>query len=634
MILLAATDIRKVYGEKVIFNQLSLSIHSEDKIGLIGINGTGKSSLLKILSGFETADAGDLVTSNELMVEYLPQNPHFEEDATVIEQIFKGTSRFMQVLKNYEETALALDKNPEDTTLQQRLLSLTTEMDAVGAWQAESEAKAILTKLGITDFNQKVGNLSGGQKKRIALAGALIRPCNLLIMDEPTNHLDNDTIDYLEELLKNKKCAVLMVTHDRYFLDRVTNKIVELENGKLYTYEGNYGTYLELSAQRASMEQRLEEKQKTLFKQELEWMRKGVEARRTKQKARQDRFHELKDNMQFRQTEKMDIGLATSRLGKKVVEMENVSKAFGERTLIRDFTYNFIKGERIGIIGNNGLGKSTLLNLITGELQADSGTIEIGETVRIGYYSQENKGLDDKMRVIDYVKERGEYVRSEDGSLVSASKMLERFLFPSSMQYTPIGKLSGGEKRRLYLLGVLMNDVNVLLLDEPTNDLDIQTLQILEDYIEHFNGPVIAVSHDRYFLDRISDKLFVFEGNGVIKDSVGGYSDYVAYRKEAAKEMAAPAQEAKAKADTWKKTTATKLKMSYNEMKEFENIESDIEKLEAGLEQIEEDMAKEASNYSKLGELMAEKERQEAALEEKMARWEYLSELDEKIKNQ
>ncbi|MEG0318413.1 MAG: ABC-F family ATP-binding cassette domain-containing protein [Niameybacter sp.] len=634
MILLAATDIRKVYGEKVIFNQLSLSIHSEDKIGLIGINGTGKSSLLKILSGFETADAGDLVTSNELMVEYLPQNPHFEEDATVIEQIFKGTSRFMQVLKNYEETALALDKNPEDTTLQQRLLSLTTEMDAVGAWQAESEAKAILTKLGITDFNQKVGNLSGGQKKRIALAGALIRPCNLLIMDEPTNHLDNDTIDYLEELLKNKKCAVLMVTHDRYFLDRVTNKIVELENGKLYTYEGNYGTYLELSAQRASMEQRLEEKQKTLFKQELEWMRKGVEARRTKQKARQDRFHELKDNMQFRQTEKMDIGLATSRLGKKVVEMENVSKAFGERTLIRDFTYNFIKGERIGIIGNNGLGKSTLLNLITGELQADSGTIEIGETVRIGYYSQENKGLDDNMRVIDYVKERGEYVRSEDGSLVSASKMLERFLFPSSMQYTPIGKLSGGEKRRLYLLGVLMNDVNVLLLDEPTNDLDIQTLQILEDYIEHFNGPVIAVSHDRYFLDRISDKLFVFEGNGVIKDSVGGYSDYVAYRKEAAKEMAAPAQEAKAKADTWKKTTATKLKMSYNEMKEFENIESDIEKLEAGLEQIEEDMAKEASNYSKLGELMAEKERQEAALEEKMARWEYLSELDEKIKNQ
>ncbi|MEG2546255.1 MAG: ABC-F family ATP-binding cassette domain-containing protein [Niameybacter sp.] len=634
MILLAATDIRKVYGEKVIFNQLSLSIHSEDKIGLIGINGTGKSSLLKILSGFETADAGDLVTSNELMVEYLPQNPHFEEDATVIEQIFKGTSRFMQVLKNYEETALALDKNPEDTTLQQRLLSLTTEMDAVGAWQAESEAKAILTKLGITDFNQKVGNLSGGQKKRIALAGALIRPCNLLIMDEPTNHLDNDTIDYLEELLKNKKCAVLMVTHDRYFLDRVTNKIVELENGKLYTYEGNYGTYLELSAQRASMEQRLEEKQKTLFKQELEWMRKGVEARRTKQKARQDRFHELKDNMQFRQTEKMDIGLATSRLGKKVVEMENVSKAFGERILIRDFTYNFIKGERIGIIGNNGLGKSTLLNLITGELQADSGTIEIGETVRIGYYSQENKGLDDKMRVIDYVKERGEYVRSEDGSLVSASKMLERFLFPSSMQYTPIGKLSGGEKRRLYLLGVLMNDVNVLLLDEPTNDLDIQTLQILEDYIEHFNGPVIAVSHDRYFLDRISDKLFVFEGNGVIKDSVGGYSDYVAYRKEAAKEMAAPAQEAKAKADTWKKTTATKLKMSYNEMKEFENIESDIEKLEAGLEQIEEDMAKEASNYSKLGELMAEKERQEAALEEKMARWEYLSELDEKIKNQ
>nr|WP_307992215.1 ABC-F family ATP-binding cassette domain-containing protein [uncultured Niameybacter sp.] len=634
MILLAATDIRKVYGEKVIFNNLSLSIHSEDKIGLIGINGTGKSSLLKILVGLETADGGDIVTSNELMVEYLPQNPHFEEDATVIEQIFKGTSRFMQVLRNYEETTLALEQNPEDEALQQKLLSLTTEMDAVGAWQAESEAKAILTKLGITDFNQKVGQLSGGQKKRIALAGALIRPCNLLVMDEPTNHLDNDTIDYLEEMLKNKKCAVLMVTHDRYFLDRVTNKIVELEDGKLYTYEGNYGTYLELSAQRASMQQRLEEKQKSLYKQELEWMRKGVEARRTKQKARQDRFHELKENMQFKQNDKMDIGLATSRLGKKVIEMENVSKSFGDKVLVKDFTYNFIKGERIGIIGNNGLGKSTLLNLITGELQPDSGVIEIGETVRIGYYSQESKGLDESMRVIDYVKERGEYVRSEDGSLVSASKMLERFLFPSHMQYTPIGKLSGGEKRRLYLLGVLMNDVNVLLLDEPTNDLDIQTLQILEDYIEHFNGPVIAVSHDRYFLDRISDKLFVFEGNGVIKDSVGGYSDYIAYRKQEEKEVPTSTQVEKPKADTWKKPSSTKLKMSYNEKKEFESIESDIEKLEEKLEQIEAEMIKEASSYSKLGELMTQKEGLEAALEEKMARWEYLSELDEKIKNQ
>ncbi|MDA3730678.1 ABC-F family ATP-binding cassette domain-containing protein [Niameybacter massiliensis] len=634
MILLAATDIRKVYGEKVIFNQLSLSIHSEDKIGLIGINGTGKSSLLKILAGFETADGGDLVTSNELMIEYLPQNPYFEEDATVIEQIFKGTSRFMQVLKNYEETSVALEKDPDNTKLQEKLLSLTTEMDAVDAWQAESEAKAILTKLGITDFNQKVGNLSGGQKKRIALAGALIRPCNLLIMDEPTNHLDNDTIDYLEEILKNKKCAVLMVTHDRYFLDRVTNKIAELEDGKLYTYDGNYGKYLEISAERAIMQQRLEEKQKTLYKQELEWMRKGVEARRTKQKARQDRFHELKDNMQFKQADKMDIGLATSRLGKKVIEMENVSKAFGDRILIRDFTYNFIKGERIGIIGNNGLGKSTLLNLITGELTPDSGVIEIGETVRIGYYSQESKDMDDSMRVIDYVKERGEYVRSEDGSLVSASKMLERFLFPSHMQYTPIGKLSGGERRRLYLLGVLMNDVNVLLLDEPTNDLDIQTLQILEDYIEHFNGPVIAVSHDRYFLDRISDKLFVFEGNGVIRDSVGGYSDYIAYRKEEVKEANSSIQESKAKADTWKKNTQTKLKMSYNEKKEFESIDSDIENLELKLEALEAEMVKEASNYSRLGELMAEKENVELALEEKMARWEYLNELDEKIKNQ
>lgn len=634
MILLAATDIRKVYGEKVIFNNLSFSIHSEDKIGLIGVNGTGKSSLLKILAGFETADKGELVTSNELRIEYLPQNPQFDEEATVIEQIFKGTSKFMQTLKNYEATTQALEKEPENTALQQKLLDLTTEMDAVDAWQAESEAKAILTKLGISNFEEKVGNLSGGQKKRIALAGALIRPCNLLIMDEPTNHLDNDTIDYLEELLKNKKCAILMVTHDRYFLDRVTNKIAELEDGKLYTYEGNYGTYLELSAQRESMQKRMEEKQKTLFKQELEWMRKGVEARRTKQKARQERFHDLKDQMQFKQNEKMDMGLATSRLGKKVIEMEEVCKSYGDKVLIKDFTYNFIKGERIGIIGNNGVGKSTLLNIITEEIPLDSGKLEIGETVRIGYYSQENKGLEDSMRVIDYVKERGEYVRSEDGSLVSASKMLERFLFPSHMQYTPIGKLSGGEKRRLYLLGVLMNDVNVLLLDEPTNDLDIQTLQILEDYIENFHGPVIAVSHDRYFLDRISDKLFVFEGNGVIRDSVGGYSDYLAFRKQEAKESMSLQQEAKVKQDSRKKTTQTKLKMSYNEKIEFENIEADIEKIELDLEGVEREMTKEASNYSRLNELMKDKERLEGELEQKMERWEYLSELDEKIKNQ
>lgn len=634
MILLAATDIKKVYGEKVIFNQLALSIHSEDKIGLIGINGTGKSSLLKILAGIETADAGEITTSNELIIEYLPQNPAFDPEATVLEQIFKGTSRFMQVLKNYEEVMVALQQQPENEYLQEKLLKLTTEMDAVDAWQAESEAKAVLTKLGITDFNQKVGHLSGGQKKRIALAGALIRPCNLLIMDEPTNHLDNDTIDYLEEMLKNKKCAVLMVTHDRYFLDRVTNKIVELEDGQLYTYEGHYQTYLELKEQRESIQRRMEDKQKTLYKQELEWMRKGVEARRTKQKARQERFYELKEQMHFKSNDKMEIGFATSRLGKKVIEMQDVCKAYGDKVLVKDFTYHFIKGERIGIIGNNGLGKSTLLNLITQEIKPDQGSIEIGETVRIGYYSQESKDMDDTMRVIDYVKERGEYVRAEDGSLVSASKMLERFLFPPHVQYTPIGKLSGGEKRRLYLLGVLMNDVNVLLLDEPTNDLDIQTLQILEDYIEQFTGPVIAISHDRYFLDRISDKLFVFEGNGVIRDSVGGYSDYLEYRK--AKEQASipVKQEHKEKTESWKKKTQTKLKMSYNEKMEFEHIEEDIEKLEEKLADLEVEMAKEASNYSRLNDLIKEKEQLENEMAYKMERWEYLSELDEKIKNQ
>ncbi len=630
MILLTATEMSKIYGEKVIFNKISFSINSQDKIGLIGINGTGKTSLLRMLAGQEVPDQGELTTSNELVVEYLPQNPYFDESATVIEQVFKGNSEFMQVLRTYEQTMVELERQPESTALQEKVIAASEAMDRVGAWQVESEAKATLTKLGIVDFTQKVGEMSGGQKKRIALAGALIRPCNLMILDEPTNHLDNDTIDYLEEVLKTKKCAILMVTHDRYFLDRITNKILELDSGNIYEYQGNYATFLDLKAQREATEKRMEEKQRTLFKQELEWMRKGVEARRTKQKARQERFYELENKMGTVRQDKLEIGLQTSRLGKKVIEMKAVSKSLGDKCLLKDFTYTFLRDDRIGIIGDNGIGKSTLLNMITGQLTPDAGTIDTGETVKIGYYSQESKDMDESLRVIDYIKEKAEYITTADGTQLSASKMLERFLFPPTVQYTPIHKLSGGEKRRLYLLSVLMEDINVLLLDEPTNDLDIQTLQILEDYIDYFDGPVLTVSHDRYFLDRICEKLFVFKGNGDVQYSVGNYTDYKVYREEVNQQVKVPLKKT---GDTRVKTQ-TKLKFSYHEKLEYEQIDEVIEKLEAALEGVEQEMTKAASNYGRLNELTKEKEALEAQLMEKMERWEYLNELAEKIQLQ
>ncbi|MBQ2777230.1 MAG: ABC-F family ATP-binding cassette domain-containing protein, partial [Peptococcaceae bacterium] len=509
----------------------TLNIDSDDKIGLLGINGTGKSTLLKILAGVAQADSGEIQTSNQLVLEYLPQHPQFDENATVLQQIFRGESPFMKIMRDYELTVELLEQHPDDEALTQKLLELSAEMDRHNAWQLESEAKAILNKLGIHNVSARVGDLSGGQKKRIALAGALIRPCNLLILDEPTNHLDNDAIEFLEQHLKAKNCALLMVTHDRYFLDRVTNRIVELSSAKLYSYEGNYEKFLELKTQREEDERRIQEKAHALYKQELAWMRKGVEARRTKQKARIERFYELEDSLVSTQDDKLEISLQHSRLGKKIIEIEHLHKTFGTDTVpkvcIDNFTYAVVRDDRIGIVGNNGMGKSTLLNVIAGKLPYDSGSVVLGDTVRIGYYTQDNANLPDDMRVIDYVREKGEYIHSSDGTLISAARMLERFLFSGAQQHSLIGQLSGGEKRRLYLLGVLMADVNVLLLDEPTNDLDIQTLQILEDFIDHFSGPVIAVSHDRYFLDRIAHRIFAFEGNGKVTIYTGNYSDYI-----------------------------------------------------------------------------------------------------------
>ena len=631
MLLLSATDLCKTHGLKIIFDHISLHIDSGDKIGLLGVNGTGKSTLLRILSGLAQADEGEIQTSNQLVLEYLPQHPDFDEDATVLQQIFRGESPFMKVLRNYEQTLDALERYPGDQQLTQQLLDLSAQMDAQNAWQLESEAKAILNKLGIHDVSAKVQTLSGGQRKRIALAGALIRPCNLLILDEPTNHLDHEAIEFLEQHLKNKNCALLMVTHDRYYLDRVTNRILELSNGKLYAYEGNYETFLELKTQREEEQQRIQEKAQALYKQELAWMRKGVEARRTKQKARIERFYQLEDSLTVQQEDKLEISLQHSRLGKKIIELDHLHKTFGDKVCIDDLTYTVVRDDRIGIIGNNGLGKSTLLNIIGKQLPYDSGSVILGDTVRIGYYTQDNSDLPLDMRVIDYVREKGEYIHSSDGSLISAARMLERFLFSGAQQHAFIHQLSGGEKRRLYLLGVLMDDVNVLLLDEPTNDLDIQTLQILEDFIDHFNGPVLAVSHDRYFLDRIARRIFAFEGNGVVDIYTGNYSDYAEKKQQAEPTEAAPAPKEK-KGDTRQRTQ--KIKFTYQEAKEYDAIENDIAALETQIQQCDLDMAANSTDFAKLNELNQQKERLEQQLSEKMERWEYLMNKAEQIAQQ
>ena len=631
MLLLSATDLCKTHGLKIIFDHISLHIDSGDKIGLLGVNGTGKSTLLRILSGLAQADEGEIQTSNQLVLEYLPQHPDFDEDATVLQQIFRGESPFMKVLRNYEQTLDALERYPGNQQLTQQLLDLSAQMDAQNAWQLESEAKAILNKLGIHDVSAKVQTLSGGQRKRIALAGALIRPCNLLILDEPTNHLDHEAIEFLEQHLKNKNCALLMVTHDRYFLDRVTNRILELSNGKLYAYEGNYETFLELKTQREEEQQRIQEKAQALYKQELAWMRKGLEARRTKQKARIERFYQLEDSLTVQQEDKLEISLQHSRLGKKIIELDHLHKTFGDKVCIDDLTYTVVRDDRIGIIGNNGLGKSTLLNIIGKQLPYDSGSVILGDTVRIGYYTQDNSDLPLDMRVIDYVREKGEYIHSSDGSLISAARMLERFLFSGAQQHAFIHQLSGGEKRRLYLLGVLMDDVNVLLLDEPTNDLDIQTLQILEDFIDHFNGPVLAVSHDRYFLDRIARRIFAFEGNGVVDIYTGNYSDYAEKKQQAEPTEAAPAPKEK-KGDTRQRTQ--KIKFTYQEAKEYDIIENDIAALETQIQQCDLDMAANSTDFAKLNELNQQKERLEQQLSEKMERWEYLMNKAEQIAQQ
>lgn len=572
MNILTVENISKSFSEKPLLSDISLGIDDADKIGVIGINGTGKSTLLKLIAGIEQPDSGKIVKGSSVRIGYLSQNPEFDPD-----------KRVSDLAEGFE-------------------------------------VQSVLTKLGITDFDAKVGSLSGGQRKRIALAHALVNPSELLILDEPTNHLDNEAIDWLEQYLKRRKGALLMITHDRYFLDRVANEIIEIDNGTLYTYKGNYSYFLEKKLEREALEIASEKKRRSLYRNELAWIRQGAQARSTKQKARIERFEKLGEQAVDLTKEKLDMSMEGSRLGRKIIELDHVSKSYEGLKYIDDFSYIVLRSDRIGVIGPNGVGKSTLMGLISGEIKPDSGSVDVGQTVKIGLFSQETTHMPEDMRVIEYIKEV---------SPTGASQMLERFLFPPEKQWTPISKLSGGEKRRLYLLRVLSEAPNVLLLDEPTNDLDIETLTVLEEYLEEFDGAVIAVSHDRYFLDRMADSIFVFEGGGRIAKHTGNYFDYISEiaivkAPEKAVEKSAEKKPAQAKEKP--------LKFSYKEQREFESIDSDIADLEQKIEEMEGKIEKSATDFVKLQKLLEEKGELEEQLEFKMERWIYLNELSEKIK--
>ena len=635
MNLITLENISKSYSEKILANNVSLGINEGEKIGLIGVNGTGKSSFLKIVAGVEEPDEGTVTKGNRVRIEYLAQTPDYDDNATVLEQVFKGNSEEMRILREYEELLEKIDKGEVKENDSERLIRLQGKIDALNLWDMESEAKNVLTKLGITNFEEKVGNLSGGQKKRIMLAAALITPCELLILDEPTNHLDNETISWLEEYLNSRKGALLMITHDRYFLDRVTNRILELDRGRLFSYDGNYSVFLEKKMERIAIEKASEEKRQNLMRKELAWVRRGAKARTTKQKARLQRFDELVNQEGFIENENIEISVMGTRLGKKIIEIEHLNKSFGDKKIVDDFNYIVLRRDRIGIVGPNGIGKSTLMGMIEGKVKPDSGEIIKGETVKIACFSQEDTHMHPEMRAIDYIKEAGEYLQTATGERITASQMCEKFLFDGTLQWTMIGMLSGGERRRLHLLRVLMEAPNVLLLDEPTNDLDIETLNRLEDYLDDFGGVVITVSHDRYFLDRICNKIFSYEGNGKIDIYTGNYGDYLLSKEEDAvnnkeKEVAVDKNKKEPSVDK-NKNKGKVLKFSFKEQREFETIDEEIMTLEEKIEELDSLMAKHASEYGRLQELMEEKAKVEEELAFKYERWEYLNELAAQI---
>ncbi|WP_040214179.1 ABC-F family ATP-binding cassette domain-containing protein [Clostridium polynesiense] len=638
MNIISLENISKSYSEKALIENISLGINEGDKIGLIGINGTGKSTLLKIIAGIESIDSGNIIKANRARIEYLSQNPEYDDSSTVLQQIFKGNSPEFKLLRKYEEVLHKLQEkrtSEELEALNKRLISLQSSVDTMNLWDLESEAKTVLTKLGINEFNAVMGELSGGQRKRVALASALITPCDLLILDEPTNHMDNESIDWLENYLNGRKGALLMVTHDRYFLDRIANRIIELDCGNLYSYEGNYSLFIEKKLEREALEAASEEKRQNLLRKELAWVKRGAKARSTKQKARLQRFEELSSIEGPQKAAAADISSLSSRLGRKVIEIKDISITIEGKLLIKDFTYTLLRDDRIGIVGPNGIGKSTLMRIISGELKPDKGTIDIGDTVKLGFFSQENQHMDENMRVIEYVREEAEFIAVADGEKISASQMCERFLFDSTMQWTPIGKLSGGERRRLYLLRVLMKAPNVLLLDEPSNDLDIETLKVLEDYLDSFQGAVITVSHDRYFIDRICTKIFYYEGEGRIKQYNGGYEDFIEARQQEegdnVNNIKKSVEEKSSSVDKNNFKKEKPLKFTYKEQKEYEEIDEVIEGLENKIEECEKAMEASAADYEKLQDLMKEKELLSKELEEKYERWEYLNELAAKI---
>ncbi|NLO21045.1 MAG: ABC-F family ATP-binding cassette domain-containing protein [Syntrophomonadaceae bacterium] len=632
MTILSVDNIFKSYGERILFDNMSFTLEDQDKVGLIGINGMGKSTLLNIISGLDGADAGTITTSRGLTIEYLAQNPVFNQQATVIEQVLKGDSLAMKAIREYQLTLEDIINKPDNIDLQILLAELTSQITSLDAWHLESQVKTILSKLGIRHYEQRMVNLSGGQRKRVALAASLITPCDLLLMDEPTNHLDNDTIEWLEKYLANRKGALLMITHDRYFLDRVVNKIFELDCGNLYIYDGSYSSFVEKKIERRSLESAMQAKRFSLYRKELEWIRTGPRARRTKQKARIQRFEELKESVGVSDDSTLDMSVGHSRLGKKTLEIANVSKSYDGIPVIKDFDYILLRNDRIGIIGDNATGKSTLLNILAGKIEADNGSIDIGPTVKIAYLSQESEDMDQSLRAIEYIKSTAEYVTTAEGNKISAGKMMERFLFPPDLQWTPIARLSGGEKRRLYLLKVLMDAPNLLLLDEPTNDLDINTLQVLENYIDEFNGAVISASHDRYFLDRTCHKIFSLEGPGNIIIHVGNYSDFLEYKSLSSR----PDKKmnfGKANHPATVKAQPSPLRFTYKEQLEYNTIQADIEALERELSSLDEEMSKTSSDFVRLQELYQKKEQTEDALLNKMERHEYLSNLEKQIKN-
>lgn len=615
MSLITIEHLTKSYTERLLFDDTAFSINEGEKVGLIGINGTGKSTLLKIVAGLEEPDQGSVVRRRNLYIRYLPQIPVFTAGDTVLDAIVRD---------NRDEPHFASRE------------------------EIEASAKNILTRLGIYDFDEKVEHLSGGQRKRVALTSVLLSTADLLILDEPTNHLDSEMADWLEEYLKKFRGALLMITHDRYFLDSVTNRIVELDKGKLYSYQTNYEGFVKLKAERIDMAVASERKRQSILRNELAWMQRGARARSTKQKAHIQRYEALRDMEAPEFDKEVELESIASRLGRTTVEVKDLSKSYGNKVLLKDFTYIFLKNDRVGIIGPNGSGKSTLMKMIAGWVQPDSGTIEIGQTVKIGYFSQENEAMDESLKVIDYIRNVAEYVQTKDGS-ISASQMLERFLFPGSVQYTTISRLSGGEKRRLYLLRILMDAPNVLLLDEPTNDLDIRTLTILEDYLDSFPGIVITVSHDRYFLDRMVRRIFAFEGDGNVVQYEGGFTDYQAAYLLKHPELSGggttgragtgsascDAGESSAKKSSQEgRMHQKKLKFSYKEQREWDTIEDEIGDLEEKITELDGQIAESATNYGKLNQLMAEKAEKEKLLEEKMDRWMYLQELAERIAEQ